>query len=96
MALNRNARGQSITSSPDSGDTALYYTEINLNNDAAFLDYKLRFDETRSPDSSYLQFAEVELSGFVMEEITTLAPQTMPPTEAPTPDPTPFVRNLCC
>ena len=93
-ALNRNAMGQSITSSPDSGDTALYYTEINLTNNAAFLDYKLTFDETRSPDSTYLQFAEVELSGFVMEEINTLAPQTMRPTEAPTPDPTPSVSHF--
>jgi len=82
----RNSRWLDISSSYESGDTALNFTEVSFpTNDQAFAEYKLSFDQTREPNAAYLQFSEVELPG------TLVGGYTAPPTAVtsqPTPQPT--------
>ena len=86
----RNSRGLDISSTYQSGDVNLSYTEVTFDeNAAAFLHYKVQFPESRSGGVS-IQFSEVELPGVVLPE-GTLSPTTPPPTSAPvvpTPPPT--------
>ena len=95
----RNARGQVVSSTYESGDANLVYTEVSLPGKLAF-EYKLTFPSTRGGDSPMIQFAEVELPG-VLLETETLTPTVNPtvppmltrsptilPTQAPTPAPT--------
>lgn len=61
----RNAKGLTIASTYESGDTALSFVEVFFpSNSEQYLEYLVQFPETRDPNS-YLQVAEIELVGNV-------------------------------
>lgn len=65
QSLGRNSRGQTVSSTFESGDPDLNYTLVPLlSNSMAFLEYKLSFPESRAPGVNY-QFSEIELPGFL-------------------------------
>lgn len=85
----RNARGSMIESSVSEGDASKEYAEVSFENDSLYKEYRLTFPQTRDPSSAYLQFSEVELTGYVIEEFVTASPVTAEPTIGLTMSPTP-------
>ncbi|KAL7542499.1 hypothetical protein ACHAXR_011825, partial [Thalassiosira sp. AJA248-18] len=65
----RNVEGQAVSSSYESGDANLVFTEVSFHsNTQGYLQYKLTFPSIRdASSSSSLQFAEVELAGVLFE-----------------------------
>ena len=64
----RNARGLSIVSTFESGDTNLVFTHVSYpTNVASYSEYRVSFTETRKPTSSLLQFSELELAGYILD-----------------------------
>jgi len=64
----RNARGLSIVSTFESGDTNLVFTHVSYpTNVASYSEYRVSFTETRKPTSSVLQFSELELAGYILD-----------------------------
>eukprot|EP00804_Cyclotella_cryptica_P013853 CCRYP_002403-RF/>CCRYP_002403-RF protein AED:0.04 eAED:0.04 QI:361/1/1/1/0.81/0.82/17/505/2306 len=66
--LPRNLWGEVIDSTYESGDANLEFAEVKLtSNNAAYLDYKLTFSKIRDPNSKFIQLAELELPGLVLD-----------------------------
>lgn len=67
----RNPTGYKINSTYESGDSARSFTEAVLpEHDGAYLEYKITVT-TRKSSEAALKFAEIELPGDVLSEITT-------------------------
>lgn len=65
--LPRNAWGDDIESTFDRGDTKFHLTSVDFSsNSKAFIEYKVTFSVTRDPESKFIQFAELELPGFLL------------------------------
>jgi len=94
-ALGRNDRGQAVSSTFELGDENLEFEEVPFSSNVqAFLEYRLLFPTTRQAGSDYLQFAELELPGWLLDMMPGQDP-TSNPTDQPTPksidQPTPQV-----
>jgi len=73
-----NARGLTVSSTYESGDTNLVYTEVFFpSNGVPYLEYRLTFPQTRDP-ASYLQFSELDLPGFLIAADPTGSPTLSP------------------
>jgi hypothetical protein len=65
----RNAWGKVIDSSFDRGDTNLHFTSVDFtSNTNAFLEYKVTFSGIRDPTSKFIQFAELQITGLLLEK----------------------------
>jgi hypothetical protein len=67
MPLERNGWGKDIDSSFASGDTSLAFAGVEMSyNEKAYIEYRLTFSRIRDQSSMFIQFAELELPGLVL------------------------------
>uniref|UniRef100_A0A6V2KAH0 DUF1501 domain-containing protein n=1 Tax=Ditylum brightwellii TaxID=49249 RepID=A0A6V2KAH0_9STRA len=68
LPTDRNSVGLTVNSSPSAPDMALNHYEATFPNAVAYSQYQLTFPTTRHPDSTIVQFAELELPGLAVPE----------------------------
>ena len=69
-ALPRNEWGDDVISTFEGGDVKLHFIEVRFpENNKAFLEYKVSFTSIRDPKSKFIQFGEMEVPGFILDDI---------------------------